>query len=139
MSELLRRKAATESVLAKYRHRAFDWADRATCIHLVRAQLVAMGHAVRPVPPFRSALGARRALAAGGFSGLADVFDGFGLPRIAPAEMWLGDIAVVPGLDGFDAALICAGPMMLGWHGDDLSSLKNIELTDGAALTAWRL
>lgn len=115
MFDLEQRAGATEKTFAAYRQRAFDWRG-VTCIHLARRQLINMGHRPPPIPRFYSALGARRAMERAGFGGLADIFDALGLPRIAPAQMLVGDLAVVPGEDGFDAVFVCAGGKMLGWH-----------------------
>lgn len=136
MSDLLRRQVATQKTMAKYRHRAFDWRNRASCIHMARFHMRQMGHRPPAVPDFRSALGALRALERTGFADVAALFDSLA-PRIAPAAMLLGDIAVCPGDDGLDAILISAGGKMLGWHQDDESGLKPLIVSE--LVGAWRL
>ncbi|USA39616.1 hypothetical protein NCF86_00180 [Pelagerythrobacter marinus] len=117
--ELERRRAATERTLARYRGKVFDWSKGVTCVHMARFHLKAMGHRPQTLPRFRSALGAKRALAAHGWESVEHMLDTM-LPRIAPAQMMLGDLATVPGQDGLDCILICAGPFkLLGWHPED--------------------
>jgi hypothetical protein len=68
------------------------------------------------VPRIRSALAAKRAMQSNGWESVEDMLDSM-LPRIAPAMMLLGDLAVVPGEDGFASIMICAGPQkVMGWH-----------------------
>lgn len=122
---LIARRDATAKTLKKYETRAFDW-NGATCIHLARTQLRNMGHKPPRIPAFRSAIGAKRAMTEAGYQSIADIFDGLGLPRIAPARMKLGDIAILPGEDGWDAVVISAGNKLLGWHGADDSGLVPI-------------
>jgi hypothetical protein len=62
------------------------------------------------------------------------------LPRIAPAEMRLGDLAAVPGEEGWlDALLVNVAPRKFaGWHPDaHLMAVLDIEL--GNVTAAWRL
>lgn len=137
---LAERAQATETVVTRFRDKPFDWRTSGTCIHLFRAQAVAMGHQLPPVRRFRSALGAKRALADLGHANVVALIDAL-LPgaRIAPAEMLVGDVGVLPGEQGFDAVVICAGAKVLGWHGADLSRLVPIEVCRGEFLAAWRL
>ena len=118
MSDLLRRQRATQRTLDRYRPKVFDWRTGVTCVHLARFHLKAMGHRVPTVPRIRSALAAKRALQTNGWQGVDTMLDSL-LPRIAPAQMLLGDLATVPGEDGFDSILICAGPQkVMGWHAE---------------------
>lgn len=112
------RRTATEATLARYRNKAFDWSTGVTCIHMAWAQLRKMGHRPPTLPRFRSPLAARRALAAAGHDSVAGMLDSL-LPRIAPAQMMLGDLAALPGDAGMDAIVICAGPQrVFGWRED---------------------
>lgn len=139
MSEMNRRVEATRMTLAKYAH-PFSWSKRMTCIHMARAHLRNMGHRPPPIPDFRSALGARTQLKKAGFADVAALFDSM-LPRIAPAEMWVGDIAVLPGNEGFDS--ICLADTvgkLVGWHEDDPSGVKpQIVLSLDLVIGAWRV
>lgn len=138
MKEMLRRKEATEATLARYRHKAFDWGKGITCVHLARAQLRAMGHKPPTLPRFRSALAARREMQARGWANVEDMLDAL-LPRIAPARMMLGDLAVAQSGDGMGSIMICAGPhKLLGWH-DDAAELVVLDVGLDELAGAWSL
>lgn len=116
MSDLLRRQQATQKTLDRYRPKVFDWRTGVTCVHFARFHLKAMGHKVPTVPRIRTALAAKRAMKANGWDSVEAMLDSL-LPRIAPAMMLLGDLAVVPGEDGFASIMVCAGPQkVMGWH-----------------------
>ncbi len=111
------RRAATQRTLDHFRDRDFSWRG-ATCLHVLRFHLRALGHRPPRIPPFRSPVGAMRALKAAGYVDLAALLDDLPLARLTPAQMIVGDIALVPGDDSpFDALLICAGGKFIGWHG----------------------
>lgn len=129
MLDLAARAAATERVVARYRTRAFDWRDRATCVHLARAQMRALGLTPPPIPDFRSPTGARTALKRAGFDTLEALLDSM-LPRIAPLAMIVGDIGLLPGDGPFQAAVIAAGgTKVFGWHDADLSRLHPVAVS----------
>lgn len=136
--ELERRRLATEKTLARFRKKPFDWSKAATCAHLARFHLRNMGHKPPTVPAFRSAHGAKKALATMGFKSMAEMLDTI-LPRIAPAGMTLGDVAVVPGEAGLEAVLVCAGPRrMFGWHGSEETPVMiGVDLNE--LVGAWRV
>jgi hypothetical protein len=101
---------------AKYDGKPLDW-KAADCARMARSHLVAMGHRKLPkIPRYSSAAGAKRALKSLGFDSLEALFDSL-LPRIAPAEMRQGDIAIMRGDKHFDAVTICLGLSFYGWHG----------------------
>jgi hypothetical protein len=137
MSDLVRRAEATRLTLAKYRARPFDWKARATCIHLARFHLVKMGHRPPAMPDFRSALGAQKALAKSGFADLSALLDSL-LPRIAPAQMLVGDLALMEGDGPFDSICVSAGGKLLGWHEDDPEGIRPLMALD-LPLGAWRV
>lgn len=138
MIDLEARRVATEKVIAKYRDRRFDWRTGATCLHLLGAQLRAMGRRPRAVPRFRSAIGARRAMAQAGFADVAAVVDSVLPLRIPPAMMVVGDIGLLPGEPGgFDAIVICVGGKMLGWH-ERADGLAVIDAPLSDFIAAWR-
>lgn len=135
--DLAERAAATGRVVTRFRDRPFSWRDRATCLHLVRAQMRALGHRPPRIPDFRSPIGARRALQARGQDSVQALLDSL-LPRIAPAAMIVGDIALLPGEPPFEAAVIAAGGQkVFGWHGEDLSRLVPIEIGRGDLISAY--
>ncbi len=134
---LHQRAQATRPVIAQF-DRPLDWKRRCTCIHLLRAQLVAMGHSPPPVPLFTSPQGAWRALRKRGHSSLAGLADSL-LPnrRIPPACMIVGDVAIAPGVLG--SVLIETGNGLIGWTDWNLSRLHLIEIDRSDLIGAWRL
>ena len=82
---LAQRAAVTQATWNKYRGRAFDWKG-ATCVHVLRSHLRAMGHKPPKMPSFQSAIGAKRALKAMGADDLADMMRGLGMLEISPAD-----------------------------------------------------
>lgn len=131
MSDMLRRQAALEATLSKYRGKSLDYRT-ADCIRMGRFHLLRMGHKPPPLPRYQSAVGAIRALkAVGGISAVLDKM----LPRIAPARMLIGDIAVLEGEDGMDALVICVGHKVAGWHQD---ADEMVNLIPQEIKAAWR-
>ena len=137
MSDLIRRQEATTKTLAKYRNVPFDWRNRATCIHVARSQARNMGHRPPAIPDFRSAIGARRALKDTGFATVEALLDSM-FERIAPAYMLVGDLALVPGDEGFESIFVSAGEKMLGWIETDPSGMRPISMAIVPS-AAWRL
>ena len=138
MVELERRRVATEKTLARYRSKTFDWSNGITCVHLARYHLKNMGHKPPTLPRIRSALGAKKALKANDWASVSEMLDSM-LPRIAPARMMLGDIATVPGTEGLDSILVCAGPFkLLGWHPVD-GSFTVYDGGNAEVERAWRV
>ncbi|MGK2908567.1 MAG: DUF6950 family protein [Sphingobium sp.] len=136
MFDLNKRAEATRKTLAKYRHKAFDWKAKVTCIHLARTHLRNMGHKPPVIPAFTSPIGAQRALLATGFGSLEGLLDSM-LPRIAPAAMLVGDLALLQGDEGFDSIVVSAGGKLLGYHEADMSGLK--PLIANEIKGAWRV
>jgi hypothetical protein len=139
LPELERRRIATAATMSRYGGRPFNWRQSTTCLHLARFQMRQMGHKPPRMPPIRSALRARKELDVRGFETVADLIDSL-LPRIAPAEMRLGDLAAVPGEEGWlDALLVNVAPRKFaGWHPDAyLMAVLDIDL--GNVTAAWRL
>lgn len=133
--ELVRRQAALDKTMAKYRGRPFAW-DGANCLAMLRSHLVAMGHKRLPkLPRFNTAAGATRALKEHGFDDLSALLDGL-LSRIAPAAMLPGDVALMGGEGPLDAIVISVGHKVWGWHGDDLS--QPWAITPFGFKGAWR-
>lgn len=137
--EMIRRQIATTATLARYRAKQFDWSRGCTCVHLARFHLRKMGHRPPTVPRFRSALSAKRALSANGWADVATMLDTF-LPRITPAAMMLGDIAVIPGDGGLDSVFICAtSHKLFGWT-TERPEMAMVDVFGLADLTgAWRV
>lgn len=134
MNDLLRRKQAVELTLEKYRDKPFSWKDGVTCIHMLRFHLRQMGYKPPPLPRMKSALAAKRALDARQWADVGDMLDTL-LPRITPAQMLMGDIAMFRSEDGFGAITISLGGKVMGWHPDyeGMTALEPIEIEG-----AWR-
>lgn len=138
MLELERRRVATEKTLARYRGKAFDWRRGITCVHLARHHLRNMGRKVPTLPRVRSALGAKKALKANDWASVTAMLDEL-LARITPAQMLLGDLAVVPGDQGLDAIFVCAGPQKIfGWR-EDVEGMALLDVTLDELTAAWRV
>lgn len=136
--ELERRRVATEKTLQRFRGKVFDWSKGITCVHLARAHLRNMGHRPETLPRFRSALSAKKALKERGWSSVADMLDSM-MPRIAPAQMLLGDLAIVPGDAGLDAIFVCAGPLkVFGWR-EDHPKMVLLDIDLNELTGAWRV
>lgn len=134
--DLALRAEATRRTMEAFRHRPFDWASGATCLHLARAQMVNMGHSPPPIPPLRSAVGALRALRRRGYDSVSALLDSL-LPRVAPARMLVGDLAIIEGDERMECIVVSAGGKMLGWHQDGEGGMQNLIVTH--FLAAWRL
>jgi len=134
VNDLLRRQRALQKTLAKYRGKPFAW-GRADCLRMVRSHLVAMRRRGLPkVPRYRSVLGAKRALKATGHANLEGLLDSL-LPRIAPAEMLPGDVALMGGDEHFDAITISVGRKVFGFHQDAEGA---VVMTPHEIKAAWR-
>ena len=117
--ELVRRQEAVQATMEKYKHRHFDWKTKATCLHMCRFHLRRMGRKLPPLPQVGSLLAAKREMANRGWQNVGDMLDGIGLERIAPAEMLIGDLAMLEGEDGLGAIVISTGGKVIGWHEED--------------------
>ena len=141
MVDLAARVAATEKVVARFRHKPFAWDQRRTCIHLARAQARALGHRLPAIPDFRSPRGAKTALRAQGCDTLEQLLDSH-FVRVAPLAAWVGDLVLMAGGDDwFDGIGIVAGGKILGYHEDHLADgLVNIVPAGlNPFIGAWRL
>ena len=136
------RALATEKTLARFRGKAFSWAG-ANCIRLARTQAANMGHRLPPIPRIRSALSAKRALAARDADSVTALLDQHFTRLPGPAYAWLGDLVVGPAdpAHGLEAVGIADGQgNVWGWsqqndHAEPVAILfANAQLT-----AAWRL
>lgn len=137
-AELEWRRLAVVKSRDRYLGKVFAWETGVTCLHMLRFHMRNMGHRPPGIPRFRSALGAKRAMQQRGWGSVSEMLDSM-LPRIAPAQMWLGDVLITEGTDGLDAININAGlGRVLGWHETAPgATFVGIDLND--ALGAWRL
>ena len=133
------RASATNRTVASFAERGFDW-DGASCIHLAHLHAQNMGHHPPELPMFRSRQGALRGLVKTGHRTLEALLDSM-FERIAPAQMLVGDLAMLPGEDRrLRAIVIYDGHLSVaGWHEahpEKLVWLKNMQAN---LLAAWRL
>lgn len=139
-SDLVARSAALRRTKAWLSGRAFAW-ETADCIAMLSAHLEHNGHGGLPKQSYRSALGAKRALKKAGFDNLEQLLDSL-LPRIAPAQMLPGDVALAPGdpegLAGtrLDALVIGFGRKCMGWVGGHDEA---VVMTEDRLFAAWRI
>lgn len=133
------RAAATNLTAQQFQGRPFDW-DGASCIHLAHAHATNMGHVVPPLPAFRSRQGALRGLFKTGHHTLESLMDSL-FPRITPAQMLVGDIAMLPGEDRrLRALVVFDGHLSVaGWHDAQPDSLVWIKNMHADLVSAWRL
>jgi len=130
------RAQATGTVIDRFRGKPFAWDTSANCIHLMRAQAVALGVSMPVVPRFRSHFGARKALLKTGFETLEAWMDAK-FPRIAPARMIVGDVGMVPGEAPFNALVVSVGgSKVVGWH-EASDVLEVIQLSKADYVAAW--
>ena len=118
LPEMVRRQAATQATMARYRNKVADWRTGVTCVHLCRYHLKQMGVKVPTMPRIRSEFAAVRELKRRGWRNVADLLDSM-LPRIPPAAMVMGDLAVMRSEDGIGSIMVCAGGnRLIGWRED---------------------
>jgi hypothetical protein len=149
--DLIRRQEALDATRAKFKGKPLVLGTY-DCIKVMRFHLVKMGHKGLPSPGrYTNALGAKRALAdvmekLTGKRPKKPTFEELGdalLPRIPPAAMLPGDIALVPededggvGLGG--AMVVFIGRKFMSWH-PDVEWLADIEpKIEQPFLAAWR-
>lgn len=133
---LLRRHAALEATMARYRHRAFDWATGATCIHMLRFHLKKLGHKVPAVPKLDGPVAAKRELKKRGYASVSAMLDDL-LEPIVVAAMLPGDVSVLPGEEGLEGVVISLGTTRaIGWH-EDAEGMTVLEIE--RLEKAWRV
>lgn len=122
MSEYLRHVQAAQATWQKFKGQEFNWRG-ASCTHALAFHLKQLGYVCEKVPAMRSQEDARVQLKRRGWDSCAAMLDaqrrpdGTALPRIAPALMWPGDVAVRHSADeGLQGVLICISQgQMMGW------------------------
>lgn len=133
-----RRVQLTAATKDHFVGRDFRWGV-CDCARIAAWHLRQFGHSpqIAKAGSYKTALGAAAALKRLGHSTLADALDAIGLPRIAPAEAWVGDIVMGESGDVFGALGIYLGNgAMLGFHEDapGAAVLRRVHLG-----TAWRV
>jgi len=137
MSTMLKRREVTQATLEYFASKPFGWSTGGTCVHLVRKQLVGMGHKPPPMKAFRSAITAKKALQSKGWKNLAEMMDGL-LPAIAPARAIVGDVVEMPSDDeAFGAlAVVIGNGRLMGYFGE--AGLLTVVQPTVVPLAAWR-
>lgn len=138
MSEMIRRVAAAQATLDKYKGHPFHFGSR-DCAQLVAFHLRKMGHKPKLAKAGRysSALGAKKALKRLGFETLAEAMDANGFERIPPAAAIVGDVIEMPGLEGPGALTVCMGNgRVVGYHQDAIGA---VVLQPVQTIAAWRV
>jgi hypothetical protein len=133
------RAAVTEATANKYRGVPLSFADKITCLHMLRDHMVAFGYSPPAIPAFKDAKGARKALLSTGHRTIKGLLtEVLGKP-VPAAQMRVGDVALLPGAP-FEAATLNAGNgKFLGWHDDGRLGLVNLNIDQNAIIGAWRL
>lgn len=135
---MLKRRFVTQATMEKFAKKQFGWANGATCVHLVREQLVGMGHKPPPMKEFRSALTAKKALQSKGWNDLRAMMDSL-LPAIAPARAMLGDVVEMPSDDDVFGALavVIGNGRLMGYFGE--TDMLTIVQPKVVPLAAWQV
>lgn len=136
--EMELRARLTSATFRRYLEREFRW-GHCDCVRIAAWHLRQFGYRPRlsKAGAYKSALGAKAALARSGYASLADALDDLGLSRIAPAEALIGDLLMGESGDPFGALGIYLGNgAMLGFHEDvpHATRLRRISLDLG-----WRV
>lgn len=153
--DLIRRQVATEHTFKRYRRKDFDWKVMVTCVGLAWFHAKKMGHKPPKIPPYRSPLGALRVLKQLGCKDCGELVDKIpGVERIAPAQMMMGDIAMVKAgvpegeeetagaaaLAEIGTIVLCLGPhKIIGWRADTGTRLVVLDVGFDQIDAAWRL
>lgn len=73
-----------------------------------------------------------------GAGNLTELMSNLGLMEIGAAEMIVGDVAILPGDDNFDALTICAGNKFMGFH-EQAEGFASMEVHRPAIKAAFRV
>lgn len=131
------RAKATEQTAAKYRGKPLSYADRVTCLHMLREHMLAFGYSPPEIPEFSDLKGAKRALRSTGHRTIKGLLKEVLGEPIPVARMRVGDVALVQG-EPFEAVMISAGGKLLGWYDDGRLGLINF-IPTVPLIGAWRL
>jgi len=116
---LIRRRDAAQATLDQFIDKPFAW-GKFDCAKMVAFHLRALGHDVglAKVGPYKTALGAKRAIRRFGHNSLIEALDAR-YPRVVGASALVGDIMALPADSGLGAIAICLGNgRILGFHED---------------------
>ncbi len=117
MPNLIERCAAADATRIAFGGRPFAW-GKVDCLTMVHFHLSFLGHAVPPVPVYRSYSGAVKAIRAQGFADLRELLSAY-LEPIAPAAMLVSDLALLKGPPPFGGLAICVGAKVMCFAEDE--------------------
>lgn len=148
-NDLVRRQEALQRTMAKCRNKPLSLGSM-DCIVMGRYHLLQMGHKGLPkLPKYTTPVGALRAIketlaklkvnAEPTIENLVDAL----LPRVTPAAMLPGDLALVPedpeGASGLGGSLVISvGRKWVGWHPDSDVFAVMEPVVDQPFIAAWR-
>lgn len=130
-----RRCEATQATRDAFEGRVFAY-GKADCLMLVHAHLSHFGYDLPPLPRYRGASGAQKALAAQGAESLIDLIGQY-LQPIPPAFMLPGDVLAAEGVP-FDSLSVSSGQLLFGWC-EGHASLVNFAIDPKGVQRAWRV
>lgn len=134
---LLKRHAALQKVMDRYRHLPFSWQHNRTCVHMLAMHLRAMGHKPPKVPKLDGPIAAKRELKKRGWASVEAMLDDL-LEPIPVAAMLPGDVSVVPGDGGLEAVYISLGSTAMG-YAEDIDGLALFTEPGKVFKKAWRV
>lgn len=111
---LLKRHAALQKVMDRYRALPFSWQHNRTCVHMLAMHLRAMGYKPPKVPKLDGPIAAKRELKKHGWASVSAMLDDL-LTPIPVAAMLPGDVSVLPGSDALGAVVISLGSTAVGY------------------------
>ncbi|WP_260928224.1 DUF6950 family protein [Novosphingobium sp. 9] len=130
------RREATASTLERFAGKPFAFGS-CDCGLVVIAHLKAMGWPIKTGGTWSTMLGLKRWLRRHGGSGAAAI-DSWGVPRIAPAMVLIGDVVELAGETDFGSfGVVIGNGRVLAFH-QDADGLAIIQPTGLPILTAWR-
>ncbi|AGH48774.1 MULTISPECIES: DUF6950 family protein [Sphingomonadales] len=134
---MIRRRDAAQATLDHFSGRPFAWGG-SDCARLIAWHLRRLGYkpGLSRGGPYKSALGAHRALARAGFASLDQWLEWMGLAPIPPAAAIVGDIVKGTGDDVFGALGVCLGNGRLLGYSEEAEGAVVMQAIDLAA--AWR-
>ena len=135
---MVRRVQAAQTTLDRWSVRPMKLGT-SDCVRMTAAHLRLLGYRVK-LPPsgsYRTIKGAFKALKERGFESIADALNAMGLERIAPAAAVVGDVVMMPGVDGLGALTIqLTNGRVIGYHDDAPGGATALQPLEFVA--AWR-
>ncbi|SOB88295.1 hypothetical protein SAMN06297144_3446 [Sphingomonas guangdongensis] len=141
MADIQRRIDAVNATREHFEGRPFSWGTT-DCAKVAVFHLRQLGKVppfgLAKAGPYKTALGAKRALKRAGHASLAAALDSVGLPRIAPAYSLPGDLVINPGADGWEALAVYAGNGAILTFHEHAECLAMVRVADPNNMQVWR-